>query len=118
MDLSLWGYKGAVDRTEMDCHTANYCCIICSIRVYKGRRKENHQKIVKVVRFECAYTFRSTSGALSEHMVWAEDCPPIWHELIFHPARSEGLAGTFSLFSTEPGNWQCLPHGFGNELNY
>lgn len=42
----------------------------------------------------------------------------IWQELIFHSARSGGLAVAVSLFSAVPGSRAMPPTLFGKELNY
>lgn len=64
----------------------------------------------------CFYMEKSSSEALSAHRVWAEVCPLIWHELIFHPARSEGLSGALSPFSTR--SCATQPTLFGKELKH
>ena len=56
--------------------------------------------------------------ALSEHRVWAEDCPLIWRESSFLSVRSGGLAVAVSLFSTVPGSCAMPPTLFGKELKY
>lgn len=66
----------------------------------------------------CLFYTKAALKALTGCRVWAEDCPLIWRELIFHSVRSGGLAVAVSLFSTVLGSCAMPPTLLWKELKH